>query len=357
MLELGHKVTALAKTRRFSVPEVLPKEVMQEVEIVQGDMADPEVMLDLVSRSDVIFHTAANQGGAAAPEHAHDFLRTNIGSVSTLVDALRKATRRPRLIVLGSSISVYGEGCYNCRQCGVVRPGLRYRLEDVVHLPDNKGRSANQADWNPCCPRCAGEATPVPTAESAERHGESVYAVAKKAQEDLLASACRLHGISFASLRYGTIIGAGQSWHNPFTRFLDLLTGGDAPTLNEDGCQTRDFIFAQDVVEANVLALQQRQPSIQFLNVASGQPVTLLDFTAQLAGLVSEILGIDTGKTKVDHKFVSGDVRHCFVDCRKSYDELGFETHVKLPDGLKQLVQWYAGRKGSSSGSLQAKAV
>ncbi len=377
----GHKVTALARTKRFSVPEAIGKEQLPEVEIVQGEMTDPEIMSDLVNRADVIFHKAANQGIAAAVEHAQEFMQTNIGSVATLVDVLRKARSKPKLIVLGSSISVYGEGRYNCGGCGLVRPGLRYRL------PDGELKSAE--DWNPRCPECGGKISPVLTPEVAVRHGESVYAVTKKCQEDLLAGACNLYGISFVSLRYGTIIGAGQSWHNPFTRFLDLLSTGDAPTLHEDGCQTRDFIFVEDVVEANLRALAALADApvvSRFFNAGSARPVTLRDFTHQLATLMAET--IDGGDVpdvpnamapgykadhkpdhksdhrsdhklgyKLDCKFVPGDVRHCFADCSKIERELGFRASTSLAAGLRQLVQWYVRKKGLAVNIPKAQAV
>ena len=66
----------------------------------------------------------------------------------------------------------------------------------------------------------------------------------------MLVGTCRLLNMSLFSLRYATVIGAGQSWHNPFTRFLEMMVTGAVPELNEDGRQTRDFVFVDDIARA-----------------------------------------------------------------------------------------------------------
>jgi dTDP-L-rhamnose 4-epimerase len=396
LLHAGHKVIALSRTKRFSVPDILTKEEIAEVEIVQGDMTDAESMLDLVNRSDVIFHKAANQGVSALVENAQDYLNTNIGAAATLVDVLRRSRSKPRMIVLGSSVSVYGEGCYACPSCGIVRPALRYTRPDKSALPvksapvgkrgqtdknvqagkreqagtsvdvgksEQAGTSVDvgkseqvSVSWNPPCPKCGGNIEPVPTGENAERLGESVYAVAKKAQEDLLSGACSLYGITLVNMRYGTIIGAGQSWHNPFTRFLDLLSAGDCPALHEDGCQTRDFIFVEDVVAANLLALEKVKSSVNNFNAGSGRQVTLLEFTRGLAQLISSSLGTPLCEPNLDQTFIPGDIRHCYVSCEKISHELGFKAATSLEDGSRQLVDWYL-RKRNVAAQARVKAV
>ncbi|MDR3617241.1 MAG: NAD(P)-dependent oxidoreductase [Candidatus Obscuribacterales bacterium] len=329
----GHHVTTLARTRRFSVPDLLTKEELQSVEIVQGDMCDAEVVIDLVGSADVIFHKAANQGVFAAVENTQEFVQTNVGSAATLVDALKRAKKRPRLVVLGSSISVYGEGVYQCETCGPVRPRLRYRKPVAT--------TSTGIDWNPPCPKCGAVIEPIPATEEAERLGESVYAVTKKTQEDLLAGACNLLDISFVSLRYCTIIGAGQSWHSPITHFLDLLSGSQAPVLHEDGLQMRDFIFLDDVIQANLLALTKARSGSAFYNVGSGKQSSLLDISKRLGILVSERLNQPFVEAQVDQQFVPGDVRHCYVSCEKIRDELGFTTQKDFSQELSQLVDWY----------------
>ena len=336
-VETGHKVTVLSRTRRFSEPALLDAQHLQSVEILQGDMCDPEIVAELVSSADVLFHKAANQGVFAAVENTQEFVQSNIGSAATLVDVLKKAKKLPRLIVLDSSISVYGEGCYNCNRCGVVRPHLRYQKPDAL--------IDGSLNWDPVCPVCLQVISPVDTFENAARMGESVYSVTKKTQEDLLAGACNLLGINFVSLRYCTIVGAGQSWHSPFTKFLDLLSQSQAPVLHEDGLQTRDFIFMDDVVQANMLALTQARSGSSFYNVGSGKQSSLIDVTSRLAGIMSEKLGKPFPQASIDLQFVAGDVRHCHVSCDKVHDELGFLAQADFGSELRQLVDWYLAKK------------
>lgn len=336
LVNAGHHVTTLARTRRFSNPDLITKDELQSIEIVQGDMCDVDVVSELVETADVLFHKAANQGVFAAVENTQEFVQTNVGSAATLVDSLKRAKKRPRLVVLGSSISVYGEGAYHCANCGPVRPRLRYK-------------KPADAQWNPGCPNCSGSIEPVPTSEDAQRLGESVYAVTKKTQEDLLAGVCNLLDINFVSLRYCTIIGAGQSWHSPVIHFLDQLSSGKAPVLHEDGQQTRDLIFLDDVVQANLLALNKSHSGAAFYNVGSGKQSSLLDICERLGALVSDRLKTPAVAAQVDQKFIPGDVRHCFVSCDKIREELGFTMKKDFTEELGQLVEWYLRRKPANT--------
>jgi dTDP-L-rhamnose 4-epimerase len=244
--------------------------------------------------------------------------------------------------VLGSSISVYGEGVYDCKKCGQVRPDLRYML------PPQRGPGFQ---WNPSCPVCAGSnLKPVFIDESGQRLGQSVYAVAKKAEEDLLAGACQMHAVSMVGLRYSTIIGAGQSWHNPFTHFLDLMCDGESPILHEDGLQTRDYIFVQDVVRANMAALRKHRPGTSFYNAVSAKPTTLLTVVNELAAKFDD----KTDRTSViapivDNTLIPGDVRHCHTSAQKIDQDLGFSASVELTQGLDALVEWYTRKKNIAS--------
>ncbi|MGH9552469.1 MAG: NAD-dependent epimerase/dehydratase family protein, partial [Terriglobales bacterium] len=204
---------------------------------------------------------------------------------------------------------------------------------------------SNPVRWNPSCPRCRGEIEPVLTPETADRNGESIYAVTKKAQEDLLAGTCRQLGVPLAILRYATVLGPGQSWHNPFTRLLELLGSGQAPVIHEDGMQTRDFIFVGDVVAANMRALERQDALIERVNVAAAQ-MPLLDFVRQLSACVADALKTKPLQPIVDGKLNAGDVRHCYVDCTRLGQLYGLKPERDIQGGMQRLVDWYVRFKG-----------
>ncbi|HEY9682443.1 MAG TPA: NAD-dependent epimerase/dehydratase family protein [Oculatellaceae cyanobacterium] len=338
LLSKGHQVTVLSKSTRFAVPEafVSPAE-MQKVELVHGEITDVELLSDLIGRADVVFHKTVSQGMSGAVENLQQFLNDKIGAAAAVVEALRLAPQKPELLVLGSSISVYGEGAYQCPRCGVVRPDLRYQAP------------RSESGWDPKCPACDGSGlTPVPLDEQAARKGLSVYSVSKKAEEDLFAGACQRNSISMVGLRYSFIIGAGQSWHSPFTHFLDLLSAAEPPRLHEDGLQTRDYIFVRDVVAANMAVMKKHRPGTNFYNIASGNSTTLLATVNELSELYAQRSGSGRAlEPIVDRVFSPGDVRHCYVTAEKFGRDFGIEPPTALSAGLRELVDWYVRKKES----------
>ena len=343
LLSKGHQVTVLSKSTRFAVPEAFssPAE-MQKVELVHGEVTDVELLSELLGRADVVFHKTVSQGMSGAVENLQQFLNDKIGAAAAVVEALRRAPQKPELLVLGSSISVYGEGAYHCSRCGLVRPDLRYQ--------------APRDGWNPKCPTCDGaNLTPVPLDELAARKGLSIYSVSKKAEEDLFAGACQRNAISMVGLRYSFIIGAGQSWHSPFTHFLDLLSSGESPKLHEDGLQTRDYIFVRDVVAANTNVMKKHRPGTHFYNVGSGHSATLLATVSELSELYAKRSGgAQSMAPVVDNKFTPGDVRHCFVSAEKFERDFGNKPSTGLSDGLKELVDWYVRKKEAQTAGMAA---
>lgn len=332
----GYDIKVLSRNSRFSVPEAISEEAHKHIEVIAGDINDRELLEELVQNADVIFYKAASVGAAGAVENAKDFVLTNIGATANLIDVLRSAKHNIKDIILGSSISVYGEGNYTCQRCGKVRPNLRYNLDTTQPVQQ----------WSPPCPNCGGSIEPAPTPETAERLGESTYAVTKKAQEELLIGTCRLLGINLAVFRYGTVLGAGQSWHNPFTRFLEALIQGEPPVLHEDGQQSRDFMFVDDVVAANLALLDKQPQGINVFNVGSGVSTPLMQFASALAVKMGQALNTKPVQPTIDGKFTAGDVRHCELDCSKIAAQIDFRPKQTLDDGINELVDSFVRKKG-----------
>jgi len=331
----GHSVKVLSRNSRFSVPEVIDKSAESQIEIIAGELDNRQLLEELVNQSDIIFYKAASVGSAGAVENAKDFVENNLGATANLVDVLRASKHKVKNIILGSSISVYGEGVYNCSKCGLVRPPLRYKLDT----------SKSKIDWDPPCPKCGASIVPADTIEDSERLGESTYAVTKRAQEDLLIGTCKLLGIDLSIFRYGTVIGAGQSWHNPFTRFLELALSGEAPVLHEDGKQSRDFMFVDDVVKANLAIMDKQLSGINIFNVSSGDSTSLMDFATTIATEMGAALNKEPALPTIDGRFTPGDVRHCHTDCGKIAEATGLTPQRNLKEGVSHLVEWFVRKK------------
>ena len=343
LLKLGHRVTVLSQSTRFAAPEALDEEAMKEIELVFGDTTDSELLTGLLEKADIVFNKPLNQGLSGTLENARSFIENKVSSATTMHEALSQAKKKPDLLVLGSSISVYGEGAYSCLSCGTVRPSLRYK----------KPKDAN--NWNPTCPICDKALEgPLFSGENVERNGQSIYAVAKKAEEDLFSYACQINEVPLAILRYSTILGVGLSWHNLFTHFLDQLMAGENPSLHEDGQQTRDYIFVQDVVKANALVLNNYRPGSNFYNVVSERPTTILSVLKELAEIFAKKTGQPYAlRPTIDGRFSPGDVRHCHSSAKRIKDELGFSCSVEQKQGFDQIVSWYFGKKNMTKLSVR----
>ena len=342
----GYPVTVLCRTGSFAYTDEMPEGWREHVRVVNADIGDHELLERLVVDADVIFHKAASVGVPHSARLARHFVDTNIGGTATLIEVLRSAPHHVRKVILGSSVSVYGEGCYQCARCGLVRPDLRYG-PGYYHRGDQQIR-------NPPCPHCAGLLEPVATAESSERNGESVYAITKKAQEDLLAATCRLLDISLFAMRYCTVYGPGQHPRNPYSEFMRRVSIGQRPSVNEDGQQTRDFVHVRDVVTANLQALDSTLDGCRFFNIGTGKQTAVWDFAQSLSSAICRVGRAKDVTPAIDGGFSPGDVRHCDADCSQSAGHLGFESTIALRAGIEELAVWFADRMGQPTSRAAA---
>src|SRR5262249_18020537 len=135
-------------------------------------------------------------------------------------------------------------------------------------------------------PGCEGPLTLAPTDEDSKLHPSSVYGVTKLAQEQLVMSACQGIGIAPTALRYQNVFGPGQSLSNPYTGILSIFShltrSGKAINVFEDGAESRDFVFIDDVVTATMLAIERDGACGEVLNVGSGRSTSVLEVAKAL---------------------------------------------------------------------------
>lgn len=221
----GNEVTSFSRTDKFAYEAGGSEQSLKgSIKVVLGDIRDREPLASLARESEIIFHKAALVGVAHSALRVKDFVDVNVQGTANLVEILKTSNHSVSKVILGSSISVYGEGCYHCASCGSVRPALRMSEDDLL-APGH---------WNPPCPKCGGNLSPTWISESDERKGESVYAISKRTQEDLLSSVCKQLGISLFILRYTSVYGPGMSRYNPYSKFIDMMLAGYCPQITED---------------------------------------------------------------------------------------------------------------------------
>ena len=312
-----------AQTHRYGKPPWLQAAIRNGAEFMEGDIRDREVVESVVDGIDVVFHQAAY--GGYMPEISK-YVAVNSFGTAQLLEIIREKNLGVRKIVLASSQVVYPEGAGECPQHGLVFPGLR----PVEQL--------RRGDFSVRCPVCQSPTKSVPTPEHAPVSGETVYAITKADQEKLVLCWGRQVGIPTLALRYSCTFGPRQSIFNPYTGviaiFCTRLVNKLPPVIYEDGEQTRDFSFVEDIARANFLAATSDQLNGKAVNVGSGRAVTI----KQVAEMISDALKIQLAPI-MNGEFRPGEMRHLISDT-SVIREAGYAPAVSLEKGIERYLEW-----------------
>ncbi|HEY1592951.1 MAG TPA: NAD-dependent epimerase/dehydratase family protein [Solirubrobacteraceae bacterium] len=302
-----------------------PDHLHPGVEFVRGDVSDPGSVARALRGVDAVCHQAAMVGLGQDMLDIADYARHNGLGTAVLLRELAAAGFKGRL-VLASSMVVYGEGGYRCRQHGVARPGPR-DIEDLA-----AGR------FEPRCPGCASELEPFAIDESAPLDPRSVYAATKLHQEHLCFAFSRETGVPVTALRYHNVYGPRMPRDTPYAGvaaiFASALAAGRAPRVFEDGRQLRDFIHVRDVARANVIALTIDQPALGAFNIASGKPRSI----GEMATTIADAAGPGAAAPITTGAFRLGDVRHVFASARRAEHSLGFTAGEDFGSGMAEFA-------------------
>ena len=309
------------QTHRRGRPDWVP----EAVEFVKGDVRNRRDWERALAGVDIVFHEAAY--GGYMPEIAK-FIHVNAYGTALLLETIRDRNLPVRKVVLASSQAVYNEGAYACpdhgRFYGQTRP--------IAQL--------QSGDYAMHCPVCGQPSAPVPTDEAAPMGGENVYAISKADQERLLVSWGRATGIPTVALRYSCTFGPRQSVFNPYTGviaiFCTRLLNDLPPVVYEDGQQSRDLVFVEDVARANLLVATDDRADGGIFNVGTGQAAAIGD----LARLLADRLGKPI-PPHLPGEFRPGEMRALISDISR-LAALGFAPQVSLSDGIDRYLAWIA---------------
>jgi dTDP-L-rhamnose 4-epimerase len=332
LLERGERVRVLDNLDPLAHPNGRPSHASADAELIVGDLRDLATVERALGGLDRVFHLGGVVGNGESMMNARRAVDHNAAGTATLLEAVVERRDRIRRLVAASSMVVYGEGSYRCREHGLVHPSLR---------PPER---LHRREWEPRCPDCAEPMDPVPTREDAPLRPTSVYGITKRDQEELVLVLGRAYGLETVALRYLNVYGPRQALANPYTGvaaiFASRVLNGRPPLLFEDGRQLRDLVHVSDVVAATSAAMEAPAAAGCAINVATGRRVRVLD----LARLVAAALGSDL-EPNVTGEYRAGDIRHCFADVSRARELLGFEATVTLERGLPELAAWVAGQR------------
>ena len=269
---------------------------LAELEVVDADLTSAPLGT-AVEGVDTIYHLAAVP---SVPRSVRDPLRSHeAAATATLRLLIAARDAGVRAFVNSSSSSVYGD---------VATPPMRETMPTVPRSP---------------------------------------YAVAKLAAEGYVRVFSGLYSMSTVSLRYFNVFGPRQDPSSPYSavipRFVSAYLRGTEPVIYGDGRQSRDFTFVENVVRANVLAGSRDGLVGQSVNVAAGQPHSLLELLDMIAARFGR---------RIEPRFEParpGDIRDSHADTSLAATLFGYETSITMADGLRRTIDWLKENEGSAS--------
>src|SRR2546429_7914936 len=274
----GWKVRVLDNLEPNTHKRGKPDWINSNAEFIQGDMRDRATITAALDQIDIVFHQAAY--GGYMPEISK-YVHVNSLGTAQMLEVMREKNLPIEKIVLASSQAVYSEGAGICPKHQLVFPDVR----PVEQL--------RKGDWEVHCPICGAITKSAPTPENAPVGGETVYGLTKVDQEKLVLLWGKQVGVPAVALRYSCTYGPRQSIFNPSTGVIPIfctrLLNNLPPVLYEDGKQTRDFSFVEDIARANLLAAETDKLDGLPVNIGGGKGVPI----RQVAQILSKALKFD----------------------------------------------------------------
>jgi dTDP-L-rhamnose 4-epimerase len=305
----------------------LYQSVFNKVNFIKGSVTSFDDLTKAIDDQDVIVHLAAETGTGQSMYQIANYTNVNIGGTALLLDILTNVKHNVKKVVIASSRSIYGEGKYLSDELGIVYP--KHRADADM----------KKGDFDVKYPGCVKPLKLLPTDEESKIHPSSVYGITKQNQEQMVMTVCPTINIAPVAFRYQNVYGPGQSLSNPYTGILSifstLIKNRKEINIFEDGKETRDFVYIDDVVGATILGIEKEDANNGIFNVGTG-------VATQVNTVVKELIEnyninvpvIVTGNYRL------GDIRNNYADLTKITKLLGFTPKFTFEEGIKKFVDW-----------------
>ena len=301
--------------------------IKDKTRFIKGDICDRAALENALDGVDYIIHLAAETGTGQSMYEIKRYIDANIGGTALLLDILTNTKHHVKRVVVAESRAIYGEGKFHCDKCGDVYPTER------------KDEDMSKGDFECHCPKCGGKLQLVATTEDSAIHPSSVYGIGKQVQGQLVHLICKNIGVESVSFRYQNVYGPGQSLTNPYTGILSIFSNRiksrKGINIFEDGKETRDFVYIDDVVDATIAGMEVSEANGHVFNIGTGIATDVLT----VAQTLCKHYGIDVPLT-VSGNYRLGDIRHNYADITLAKQILGFNPKWSFDAGIKQFTEW-----------------
>lgn len=303
-----------------------------KVKFIKGSVTSREDWRKALEGVDAVLHLAAETGTGQSMYEIEKYVNVNIGGTAILLDLLTNEPNNVKRVVVAESRAIYGEG--------------RYWSDDLntyVYPNERPEETMAAGDFEVKYPGCNKPLKLVGTTEDSLIHPGSVYGITKQVQGQLVHMVCKSIGIESVSFRYQNVYGPGQSLSNPYTGILSIFStrikNGNGINIFEDGRETRDFVYIDDVADATILGLTVPGVSGHAFNIGTGVATDVLT----VANTLIKHYGINVPVT-VSGNYRLGDIRHNFADISLAKNLLGYEPKWSFDRGIEQFTRWVNGQ-------------
>lgn len=329
LLERNYKVTVLDNLSPQIHADYSPlyESIKNKVNFIEGTVLSYDDWKKALNGIDVVVHLAAETGTGQSMYEIEKYTDVNIKGTSIFLDILANEKHSVKKMIIASSRSIYGEGKYECVTHGIMYPTER------------ADKDMSSGDFNVKCPLCNTTAKLLATDENSQIHPSSIYGITKQVQEQMFMVMGKSLNIPAVAFRYQNVYGAGQSLSNPYTGILSIFStrikNGNDITIFEDGKESRDFVYIDDVVDATILGIEKDEANYEVFNVGLGEAIDVSTVANTLVKAYNS-----NSKITISGNYRLGDIRDNYADLTKIKEKLGFEPKVSFVEGIGRFTKW-----------------
>lgn len=305
------------------------RSIIGKVDFIRGSVTSREDWLRALDGIDTVLHLAAETGTGQSMYDIENYVNTNIGGTAIMLDILTNVRSLDvKRVVAAESRAIYGEGRYWSPD-----------LNSYVYPDERTDEDMSNGDFEVKFKGCDTPLELVATTEDSAIHPTSVYGITKQVQGQLIHLCCKAIGIDAVTFRYQNVYGPGQSLSNPYTGILSIFStrikNGNEINIFEDGLETRDFVYIDDVVDATIRGIEVPEASGHVFNVGTGVATDVLT----VARTLMKSYGAEV-PLRVSGNYRLGDIRHNYADITLARKILGFQPRVDFPTGISRFASW-----------------